>query len=106
MAQCEVKLKERPTLKGEERQHDSVSLRRRGSKLERCGHKRQLSPSPVRHNSRTESTRAKRRKVGQYSSHFPQRVDGAHGLFTQVNEGAVAELSEVSEATCTQYLCR
>ena len=63
MAQCEVKLKERPTLKGEERQHDSVSLRRRGSKLERCGHKRQLSPSPVRHNSRTESTRAKRRKV-------------------------------------------
>lgn len=63
MAQCEVKSKERPTLKEEERQHDSMSLRRRGSKLERYGHKRQLSPSPVRHNSRTESTRAKRRKV-------------------------------------------
>jgi len=42
----------------------------------------------------------------QYSSHFPQRVDGAHGLPAQVNEGAVAELSKVSKATCIEYLCR
>ena len=28
-------------------------------------------------------------------THFPQRVDWAHGLFTQENEGAVAELSKV-----------
>ena len=42
----------------------------------------------------------------QYSSHFPQRVDGAHRLLTQVNEGAVAALSEMSEATCMLDLCR
>jgi len=37
---------------------------------------------------------------------FPQRVDRAHGLPAQLNEGAVAELSNVSEATRMRYLCR
>ena len=96
--QCEVQLKGKPTLNRDERQHDRVSLRGRGSKLERRGHKRQLSLSPAKHNSRAETTGAKRRKLDSVSgSAKSQRSKVPKGVHKKSVPGPVGDRKKGGE---------